>query len=534
MAIGMHDGPSAPLKFRASTNLLDLLGVQMYSSVPKAISELVVNGYDADATYVTVTADGKQVVVEDNGEAMDEQAIRDQYMFLGSRHKRSQQFTAKLHRRPIGAKGIGKLAGLGIARRIEIETWRDGVSYWWAIDRDEMEKPALQGREHDATLDRALIPFKHVKSDHSGSGTRVLLTRLRPEVHYDAKKLRQHLAQELPLGSSFQVVVDGQKLRRSDTPGKSYPIRHNDPVCGLVEGKIVVARKRVQPPGVITTVRSRAVGGPSFFDLDVSARRYHSTDFITGQVECGGLDPDDGSDSAIKTDREGFTVNHPRYVAFSKFMTAEIYRIAKHLEDEADRRHDDERREKLSEAVKNTTDVLNAWNREQSRRLQLASASPAKAHGDPNGTEVAHPVVEALRQGGSREPGPEHEPEPPRTSEPTPVVLGIGRLRIKNQTFDVKVEPLGEGAPECEIKRDQGLVIVNESHPSYEEALRNRWTEVVVLRAVAARFAADSSATAAESYEVLDDILRFAANRSKRRRAGTIEDEPAADLAPAV
>ena len=34
-------GSSAPLKFQTSTNILDLLGVQLYSSVPKAISELV-------------------------------------------------------------------------------------------------------------------------------------------------------------------------------------------------------------------------------------------------------------------------------------------------------------------------------------------------------------------------------------------------------------------------------------------------------------------------------------------------------------
>jgi hypothetical protein len=268
--------------------------------------------------------------------------------------------------------------------------------------------------------------------------------------------------------------------------------------------------------------------------LDVSARRYHSTDFVTGQVECGGLDPDDGTDSAIKTDREGFTLNHPRYVAFAKFMTAEIYRVAKQIEDDADRRHDDERREKLSEAVRNTTDVLNAWNREQSRRLQLASNAAVRAHRSDIGTEVAHPVVEAERQGGTRVPGPEHEPEPPRTSEATAVVLGTGRLRIRNQTFDVRVEPLGEGAPECEIRRDQALVIVNESHPSYEEALRNRWTEIVVLRAVAARFAADVSATAAESYEVLDDILRFAAIRAKRKRAGTVDDEPDEVLAPTI
>lgn len=523
---------AAPLKFQTSTNLVDLLGAGMYSSVPKSISELVVNGYDADATYVTVTATADDIVVEDNGDAMDEHAIRNQYMFLGSRHKRRQPLTPRLHRAPVGAKGIGKLAGLGIARRIEVETWRDGDSYSWVIDRDEMEKVARAGAA-EATLDRALIPFAKGPTTRSGSGTRVRLRRLRPEIRYDNKKLRQHLAQELPLSSTFQVVVDGERLKRSDTPGKRILVRHDDLVCGRIEGHIVVARKRVPSPGVVTTVRGRAVGGPSFYDLDVSARRYHSTDFITGQVECSGLDPDDGP-SAIKTDREGFTVNHPRFEAFAKYMTAQLFQIAKQIEDENDKRNTEDRREKINEAVRNTTDVLNAWNMDNARRMQMNQAAKMKARRDVNGKEVAHPVVDAEDHDGERPRGPDHEPEPPRNIEVIPVVLGTGRLRLKNQTFDVRVEPLGEAAPECEIRRDQAVVIVNESHPTYEEAMRNKWTDVVVLRAVATRFACDEAATAAEAYEIVDDIVRFAAVRAKRRRAGTMEDEPEEQLAPAI
>ena len=533
MTVQARPATRAPLKFRTSTNLLDLLGVNMYSSVPKAISELVVNGYDADATYVVVTSHPDRIVVEDNGDAMDEPSIRDQYMFLGSRHKRRQPMTPQLHRAPIGAKEIGKLAGLGIAKRIEIETWREGTLYSWAIDRDDMES-AARADGGEATLDRALIPFTKSKTKMTGSGTRVTLRRIRPEVEYDTKKLRQHLAQELPLSSMFQVVVDSQKLKRSDTPGRRTSINYDDPVCGRIEGHIVVAKKRVMPPGIVTTVRGRAVGGPSFYDLDVSARRYHSTDFITGQVECAGLDTDDGSPSAIKTDREGFTVNHPKYVAFARYMTEQLYRVAKQIEDDNDHRHEEERREKLTEAVRNTTDVLNAWNRDHLRRMALTPLSKVKAHRDEtNGQEVSHPVLDLDDKGGTRPPGPEHEAEPPKETVPISVVLGTGRLRVKGQVFDVRVEPLGEDAPECEIRRDESAVIVNASHPSYEEALRNRWTDVVVLRAVAARFACDETATSVEAYDLLDEILKFAARRAKRKRAGTIDDEDAEVLLPA-
>jgi hypothetical protein len=77
---------------------------------------------------------------------------------------------------------------------------------------------------------------------------------------------------------------------------------------------------------------------------------------------------------------------------------------------------------------------------------------------------------------------------------------------------------------------------VNEDHPSYEEAVRNRWTEAIVLRAVATRFACDESSTAAEAYELLDDILRFAARRAKRRHAGAphTEDEDGSVLLAAT
>jgi hypothetical protein len=39
------------LKFMVATRMLDHIGVSMYSKYPKAIGELVVNGYDADASY---------------------------------------------------------------------------------------------------------------------------------------------------------------------------------------------------------------------------------------------------------------------------------------------------------------------------------------------------------------------------------------------------------------------------------------------------------------------------------------------------
>src|SRR3989339_1222673 len=129
-----------PIRFRVVPKLLDHIGLAMYSKSTKAIGELVVNGYDADATKVSVDIKANKITIIDNGCGMDESAIRDEYMMLGSDHKRKIKKTHIFGRLPIGNKGIGKLAGLGIAKKISVTTIKDGKEYNFSIDREELKR----------------------------------------------------------------------------------------------------------------------------------------------------------------------------------------------------------------------------------------------------------------------------------------------------------------------------------------------------------------------------------------------------------
>ncbi|MHB8892843.1 MAG: ATP-binding protein [Candidatus Limnocylindrales bacterium] len=527
------------VRFKVSTRLLDHLGIAMYSSVPKAISEIVVNGYDADANLVVVTSDQDHIVIEDNGSGMSEARI-EQFLTLASGDKRRRGVTTIFHRDPIGAKGIGKLAGLGVARRIEVETWQDGLLSSFAIDHDEMRRPGMG----EQLLDREPMTLRVRKTEDVGSGTRVTLRKLRPEARFVAAKVREHLAAELPLSDTFRVIVDGQTVRKDEVKGRRIAIRETDPVCGLIDGYVVVANAAVQTPGVLTTVRGRAVGGPSFFNLKVASRRYHSTDRITGQVEAAGLDVDDGTPTAIKTDREGFVVTHPRYEAYAAYMTARLEAIARELEDRADADREARKRAKLSDAVRRATDVLNAFTEHERRLFQMGGGQRQRGAHDEASAELAPqapprppreaaPLQPEVEQLTLAEPGPKERPESaprptPRIKDSTliPVDFGQGRLRFRSQVFAVEVRPLGPGAPECVIYLEEGLLVVNADHPSYEEAERAGWSEAVVMRAVATRLACDHSSTADEAYALLDEILRFAAGRERRKAS--------ADLAEAV
>lgn len=132
-----------PLKLVPVPRLLDHIGLAMYSKFTKAIGELVVNGYDADATRVDVDIKSDEITIKDDGSGMDECGIRDGYMLLGADKKRRIRKTPKFNRLPVGNKGIGKLAGLGIANKISVYTIKDNKEYSFSIDREEFLFPLV-------------------------------------------------------------------------------------------------------------------------------------------------------------------------------------------------------------------------------------------------------------------------------------------------------------------------------------------------------------------------------------------------------
>ena len=115
-------------------NIVKHLGVQMYAGRPvPAIAELISNAWDADATEVNVSLpldeawdssdQGQFIQVSDNGNGMTWDTVRDAYLDVG-RDRREAEKTDKSPggRRLQGRKGLGKLAGFGIADILDVQT----------------------------------------------------------------------------------------------------------------------------------------------------------------------------------------------------------------------------------------------------------------------------------------------------------------------------------------------------------------------------------------------------------------------------
>lgn len=141
---------------RPRARLIRTLGTELISSEKVALTELVKNSYDADATVVIVRFKGPllcgqgSIQVWDDGSGMDVTTLRDSWLDIATDFKRHRTRSPSGARRVLGEKGIGRLAGARLADEMLVTTRKadaDEIQLlidWHAFDRpgaylDEIE-----------------------------------------------------------------------------------------------------------------------------------------------------------------------------------------------------------------------------------------------------------------------------------------------------------------------------------------------------------------------------------------------------------
>src|ERR1700730_4403001 len=101
---------------KLSLNVLNHLGINLYSNVPAVLAETVANAWDADAQNVRVSIDESRgaISITDDGHGMDAEAINERFLTVGYRRREEDpstgRITAKWKRPGMGRKGIGQLS----------------------------------------------------------------------------------------------------------------------------------------------------------------------------------------------------------------------------------------------------------------------------------------------------------------------------------------------------------------------------------------------------------------------------------------
>lgn len=101
------------------------LGEELVSKDEIAVSELVKNSYDADATLVEVSIGEDSIAISDNGIGMSLDTVRDSWLVVGTSFKR-RNMRSPSGRRVLGEKGIGRLSAFRLGRDIRIRTRSQG------------------------------------------------------------------------------------------------------------------------------------------------------------------------------------------------------------------------------------------------------------------------------------------------------------------------------------------------------------------------------------------------------------------------
>lgn len=290
------------------------LGLQMYSTLPPVIGELVANAWDANATKIEITIPEtpidehtSEIVIADDGMGMSDEDIRKKYLIAGRDRREkegSDRTPAPLERKIMGRKGIGKFSAFGIAKEIEIESICKGERSRFVMDYDKMLDSA----------DRRQAEFAPLPSTGNVTvGTTITLRRITKfkTRSISLKQLRRRLARRFAVvgeDSNFDIIInksrisieerDLQHLLDKDADGKRYLWSFEDeeikPDTGWIVSGWIGALDRTTPTrdgvdrGISIMARGKLVQEPFLFNAVVGQQ--YALSYLVGELHAEFVD----------------------------------------------------------------------------------------------------------------------------------------------------------------------------------------------------------------------------------------------------
>ncbi len=330
------------------------LGLQMYAGAVPAISELISNAYDAMAKNVWITIPtgrpietSDEIVVEDDGYGMTFEDCNSLYLSVGrNRRSGTSEWTTAYNglspRKVQGRKGIGKLAGFGIAERIDVRTIRDKQISHFALDFNALTQSQsfadTNGYAPEALPDDGA-------TTREKPATKVTLSQLKITRTIEEDQFKKGIARRLlVLERNFTVHVNRKAISRQEIPfqfrfpkkpgtWETADLGNGQQIqwwAGFCKDTIPEEEQR----GFVVYVRGKLAQTPWFFDLSGGVWGQHGMQYLTGEVSADFLD--DNVD-LIATDRGTIRWEDPLAVPLKEWGRKKIREL---LEAWTDKRRD--------------------------------------------------------------------------------------------------------------------------------------------------------------------------------------------------
>lgn len=446
-----------PLRFIVAPHVVEDLGLNLYTSLPRVLVEFVANAYDADSKFAYVSYDSASIQsaraamkaefeaeldgvatkkleitplatrvlpetlsieIRDEGHGMSRNDLATKFLIAG-RRRRAQEPEAMGRTtggRPLmGRKGLGKLAGFGVAKYVEVTTKRAEDKYALRIVLDYNEliaRPIAEGVQIQ----------EYVLSDDGGlgsHGTRIRLSKLL----YDPLKSRPQTIQEelaehfeLISPSEFTIKFNGEPVPRAEKNHQfAWPEPKKD-VAALVSETLKTEtgseiffkyRLRFTPPGkalpatrrgVRVYAHGRLAAAPSLLATDTNMHGFRMTDYLDGVVEADFLD--DAETDYIATDRQNLRWESPLLSPLWDFLSAEIRKACTEYQKVRDQ--ESEKRVEEDPFTKKLIEEQELGTKDHRLAMQVASlleSASKKGVDDPVYKEKLPVLVRAIGHG---------------------------------------------------------------------------------------------------------------------------------------
>lgn len=350
------------LKLAMDLNVLNHLGLNLYSNVPAVLSELIANAWDADASRVDVSVkergEGKEISIQDNGCGMSYEDLRTKFLIVGYRRrtKESEDLTPNKKRPVMGRKGIGKLSVLSIARKVYVHTKKeDTAPLSIELDVEEIQKAIENNEDY-------YPPIIDMPEDVNlgSSGTALVLIDLKKRVNASLDAyLRQRVARRFSvISKDFQVFVNDDEITINDRNyfgkleyalvygdfeksnfkhDKKYVVQQEEntvdeagkyPVRGWI-GLVKESGALQEGADNLNKISILARGKVALEDILDSYREGGLyTKYIIGELEADFLDLTDDDDIATSS-RQDFIQSDERFVQLREFVERELKYLAR-------------------------------------------------------------------------------------------------------------------------------------------------------------------------------------------------------------
>lgn len=322
-------------KFKMSINLqvLNHLGLNLYSNTSAVLSETVANAWDADAKEVRISIDSDRIKIIDNGNGMNLSDINNKYLDVGYQKRSESGLSPILHRPVMGRKGIGKLSLFSIANVVRVFSKKDNEINGFEINTASLrEAIKTNNTYYPKELPTTDVTFAE-------NGTIIVLSDLKKKRTASlATHLRKRLARRFSIiggKNNFKVFINDKEILISD---RNYLSKAQCVWMYLPEGNSVEYKDDLlkQTKGEKIKLRKER---PSTITIDEET--YHVSGWIATCAEPNDLSDDENLNRIVimvrgKMAKEDIFSEIGSTALYSKYIFGELSADFLDLDNEAD------------------------------------------------------------------------------------------------------------------------------------------------------------------------------------------------------